>query len=73
MLDPTDSPLPDEPDIHLSVSVRGTRFNYVACRTAAMTFIQDHQQRHHTDAVEILTDKTGGIRRLPNERLFLGP
>ncbi|GAA5045706.1 hypothetical protein [Nocardia callitridis] len=67
------SPHPDEPDIHLTVSLCGTRFAYAACLTAAMAFLQDHQQRHHSDAVEVRDETTEGLHRLPNERLFLGP
>ncbi|MGQ4598363.1 hypothetical protein [Nocardia sp. R6R-6] len=71
MTNPTTSPRPEEPDVHLSVFLHGARFDYAACRTAALAFIHDHQVRHHADAVSILSGDPTGMPRLPCERLFL--
>jgi hypothetical protein len=35
------SPLPNEPDVHLVVRMRGYHLHYVACRTAALISDQD--------------------------------
>lgn len=67
------SPLPSEPDVHLSVFLHGARFDFAACRTAALRFIEDHQARHHADAVYVIPGDATGLPRLPCERLFLGP
>jgi hypothetical protein len=67
------SPRPDEPDVHLSVFLHGARFDFAACLTAALVFIQDHQARHYTDAVNVLPGNTNDLPRLPNERLYLEP
>lgn len=67
------SPLPEEPDVHLSVFLHGARFDFAACLTAALLFIQDHQARHHADAVAVIAGDTTGLPRLPCERLFLQP
>ncbi|WP_330250486.1 hypothetical protein OG874_30215 [Nocardia sp. NBC_00565] len=70
--DPDDvSPLPDEPDVHLSVFLHGVRLDYVACMTAGLNFIQEHRARHYTDAVTINLGNTSGYRRLPCERLYI--
>ncbi|MGK8555837.1 hypothetical protein [Nocardia gipuzkoensis] len=67
------SPRPDEPDVHLTISLRGIRFDFAVCLTAALPFIQDHDIRRYADAVTIDLSDTSGLRRLPNERLFLEP
>ncbi|WP_327111722.1 hypothetical protein OHB12_26590 [Nocardia sp. NBC_01730] len=67
------SPRPEEPDVHLSVFLHGARFDFAACLTAALLFIQDHQTRHHADAVTVLPGDTAELPRLPCERLFLEP
>ncbi len=68
-----DSPLPDEPDVHLSVFLHGVRFDFAACLTAALSFIHDHRTRHRADAVNVMPGETTGLPRLPCERLFLDP
>lgn len=65
------SPLPDEPDVHLSVFLHGLRLDFVACLTAALIFVQEHQQRHYVDAVSVTMVGAERIPRLPNERLYL--
>ncbi|MEU6189058.1 hypothetical protein [Nocardia sp. NPDC047038] len=68
------SPRPDEPDVHLSMSLRGIRFDFRACVTAALLFIQDNQQRRYIEDVRIIPGDAGAaLRRMANERLYLEP
>ncbi|MFI7664293.1 hypothetical protein [Nocardia sp. NPDC049526] len=67
------SPKPGEPDVHLSVFLHGARFDFIACLTAALTFVQEHQARHYADAVTMDLGDASGYPRLPNERLYLEP
>ncbi|WP_433526149.1 hypothetical protein ACQPZ2_15285 [Nocardia pseudovaccinii] len=67
------SPRPGEQDVHLSVFLHGLRFDFAACLTAALSFVQEHQPRHYTDAVTLDLRDTSGLERLPNERLYLEP
>lgn len=67
------SPLPHEPDVHLSVFVHGVRMDFAACLTAALVFVAEHRSRHYVDAVNVIPGDTTGYRRLPNERLYLQP
>ncbi|MEV6340277.1 hypothetical protein AB0M12_36815 [Nocardia vinacea] len=67
------SPLPDDPDVHLSVFLHGARFDFVACLTAALIFVQEHQAQHYADAVAVDLGDTSGYQRLPCERLYLSP
>lgn len=67
------SPLPGDPDVHLSVFLHGVRLDYAACVTAALVFIQEHQRKHYADAVAVRLGNTEGLQRLPNERLYLEP
>ncbi|MBF6223873.1 hypothetical protein IU470_28825 [Nocardia abscessus] len=39
------SPLPDDPDVHLSVFLHGARFDFAACLTAALVFVHEHRER----------------------------
>ncbi|MFI9507042.1 hypothetical protein [Nocardia sp. NPDC052566] len=59
--------------MHLSVFVQDARFDFAACLTAALLFVQDYRERHYPDAVNVLPGDTTGLPRLPNERLFLEP
>ncbi|WP_433197792.1 hypothetical protein ACQP1G_02030 [Nocardia sp. CA-107356] len=67
------SPRPTEPDVHLSVFLHGARFDFVACLTAALTFLQEHQAQHYHDAVSLTLGDTSTFPRLPCERLYLAP
>ncbi|MFI9411220.1 hypothetical protein [Nocardia gamkensis] len=67
------SPLPSEPDVHLSVYWHGARMDYVACVTAACLFVQEWRARHWHDAVEVSMDDIEGYPRLPCEPLYLEP
>ncbi|MET8878285.1 hypothetical protein [Nocardia sp. NPDC004604] len=67
------SPRPSEPDVHLSVFLHGARFDYVACLTAALLFVQEHQAQHYADAVTVDLADTTTLPRLPCERLYLEP
>lgn len=67
------SPLPDDPDVHLSVFLHGARFDFAACLTAALVFTQEHQREHYHDAVSIDLGDASGWPRLPCERLYLEP
>ncbi|MGV9611357.1 hypothetical protein [Nocardia xishanensis] len=66
------SPLPSEPDVHLSVFLHGLRMDFAACLTAALIFVAEHRDRHYVDAVTVDLE-ANGYRRLPNERLYLQP
>ncbi len=65
------SPRPGDPDVHLSVFLHGARFDFAACRTAALEFVRDHRKRHYSDAVNVIPGDARGLPRLPNERLYL--
>ncbi|MBF6192252.1 hypothetical protein [Nocardia implantans] len=65
------SPLPHEPDVHLSVFLHGARFDFAACFTAAVLFVREHRKRHYVDAVHVLADSAEGWPRLPCERLYI--
>ncbi|WP_040777787.1 hypothetical protein [Nocardia pneumoniae] len=67
------SPRPDEDDVHLSIQFHDLRLDFVACVTAAWTFMQDWRSRHYHDAVTVIPGDTAGLPRLPNERLYLEP
>ncbi len=64
------SPLPNEPDVHLVVRMRGYHLHYAACRTAALIFVQDEGVRHRTDGVSVAGDAPDHLPRLPGERLY---
>ncbi|MET8777410.1 hypothetical protein ABZV58_20600 [Nocardia sp. NPDC004654] len=66
------SPLPGEPDVHLSVFLHGVRMDFAACLTAALVFVSEHRSRHYFDAVTV-DPCAEGYPRLPNERLYLQP
>ncbi|WP_327110926.1 hypothetical protein OHB12_24290 [Nocardia sp. NBC_01730] len=65
------SPLPDEPDVHLCVHLRGVQFHFAACLSAAKVFVQEHLRCRYADDVKVLPGDTGGLPRMANERLFL--
>ncbi|WP_327112766.1 hypothetical protein OHB12_29635 [Nocardia sp. NBC_01730] len=65
------SPRPEEPDVHLSIHLHGVRMDFVACLTAAFRFAQDWHIRQGHGAVTVIPGDTDGLRRLPNERLYL--
>ncbi len=67
------SPRPDENDVHLSIQFHDVRLDFVACRTAALTFIRDWRTRYYQHAVTVIPGDTTGLQRLPNERLYLEP
>lgn len=62
------SPHPDEEDVHLRVEFNDLRIDFIACLTAALLFVQVYP-----DAVSVIPDKATGLRRLPNECLYLEP
>ncbi|MBF6202613.1 hypothetical protein IU483_00590 [Streptomyces gardneri] len=65
------SPLPDEPDVHLIVRMRGHHLHYAACLTAALVFVQDENVHRCPDAVSIASGATDRLPRLPCERLYV--
>lgn len=65
------SPLPDEPDVHLIVRIRGHHLHYAACVTAALVFVQDANVRRCADAVIVASGATDRLPRLPCERLYV--
>ncbi|MGV9540165.1 hypothetical protein [Nocardia beijingensis] len=67
------SPRPDDPDVHLSVFLRGARFDFTASLTAALIFMHEHQAQHYHDAVMVDVDDTSRYPRLPCEQLYLEP
>jgi hypothetical protein len=66
-------PRPNERVIYLTVFLHGTRLDFAACLMAALIFVQEVQAQHYVDAVTVDLADTSGLRRLPNERLFLEP
>ncbi|WP_330229017.1 hypothetical protein OHA40_23360 [Nocardia sp. NBC_00508] len=67
------SPRPEEPDVHLAISLHGIQFDFTACLSAALEFVHEQQTHHYADSVTIELDDTRSFPRLPNERLFLQP
>ncbi|KAF0847804.1 hypothetical protein [Nocardia caishijiensis] len=68
----SESPRPQEPDIHIRIEFPSVRMDFAACLTAALVFVQDLTARRNcTIAVKVA--RCTGLRRLPNERLFLLP
>ncbi|MEV0357674.1 hypothetical protein AB0H71_16610 [Nocardia sp. NPDC050697] len=59
--------------MRLSVVMHGTQFDFAACLTAALLFVQEHQQRHYVEAVNVAAFGANELPRLPNERLYLEP
>ncbi|MFI2281588.1 hypothetical protein [Nocardia beijingensis] len=59
--------------MRLSLSLRGIRFDFAACLTAALVFVQDHQAHRCADYLTVALADTSTLRRLPNEQLFLEP
>lgn len=66
------SPHPHEPDIRLTIQFPSVRMDFVACLTAAFVFVQDIAVRRSC-TVAIDSGHCTGLRRLPNERLYLLP
>ncbi|WP_067464004.1 hypothetical protein [Nocardia amamiensis] len=66
------TPRPGEPDLHLSIFLHGTRLDYAACRTAALRFIAEWHA-HEREPITVIPGPTGGLSRLPCERLYLEP
>ncbi|WP_433577536.1 hypothetical protein [Nocardia brasiliensis] len=65
-----ESPHPDEPDVHLRVTLGGCQLDFAACLTCALFFVQEQRQLHYLDDVDVIPGNTTGLRRLPNERLY---
>ncbi|WP_157170723.1 hypothetical protein [Nocardia araoensis] len=65
------SPLPDEPDVHLIVRIRGHQLHYAACLTAALVFLQDESIHRCADAVALASGATDQLPRMPCERLYV--
>ncbi|MBF6466930.1 hypothetical protein IU427_17335 [Nocardia beijingensis] len=65
------SPLPDEPDVHLMVRMRGHTQHYAACLTAVLVFLQEESIRRRTDAVAVASGATDQLPRLPCARLYV--
>ncbi|ONM47628.1 hypothetical protein B0T44_00835 [Nocardia donostiensis] len=65
------SPRPEEPDVHLSVFLHGIRFDFAACLTAALLFVQEW--RAHSGEISVLPGRAQELSRLPCERLYLEP
>ncbi|PSR70239.1 hypothetical protein C8258_04290 [Nocardia sp. MDA0666] len=64
-----------EGDVHLRIWLGGTAFDYRATVAAAYQLIRDWQRRRWC-AIEFIAhtvEEHLPTRRLPNERLFLGP
>ncbi|MBF6073851.1 hypothetical protein [Nocardia beijingensis] len=59
--------------MQLSLSLRGIRFDFAACLTAALVFVQDNQAHRCVDQVTVALADTTALRRLPNEQLYLEP
>ncbi|MGO4614963.1 hypothetical protein AB4305_07810 [Nocardia sp. 2YAB30] len=67
------SPYPEESDVHLAVQLGNVRFDFTACATAALLFIQDCRARRYPKHVAVIPGDTHRYPRLPNERLYLEP
>ncbi|MEU7768966.1 hypothetical protein AB0B25_28245 [Nocardia sp. NPDC049190] len=67
------SPHPEEADVHLTVQISNARFDFTACVTAALLFVQDCHYRRYPRHVAVISDDTRDYPRLPNERLYLNP
>ncbi|WP_069166647.1 hypothetical protein [Nocardia altamirensis] len=67
------SPHPEEPDVHLAVTLRGERLDFAACLTSALFFVEEQRRCHYFDRIDVVLGDTTGLRRLPNERLYEGP
>ncbi|WP_405167126.1 hypothetical protein OG203_19735 [Nocardia sp. NBC_01499] len=67
------SPHPDEPDVHLRVTLRGEQLDFAACLTSALFFLEEQRQRCYIDGVSVIPGAATGLDRLPNERLYEGP
>ncbi|MGY1982411.1 hypothetical protein ACW9HR_06995 [Nocardia gipuzkoensis] len=63
--------MPNEPDVHLVVRLRGLHLHYAACLTAALIFVQDEGVRHHTDGITVAGVAPDRLPRLPGERLYV--
>ncbi|MCM6774448.1 hypothetical protein NDR87_14080 [Nocardia sp. CDC159] len=66
---------PDDEDVHLRVRLGEVAFDYRARAIAAWHFLQDWS-RTHCEPAEVIDDTPEALqnlRRLPCERLFLGP
>ncbi|GAA5081631.1 hypothetical protein [Nocardia iowensis] len=67
------SPHPEEPDVHLRVTLAGEPLDFAACLTSALCFVQEQREKPYFDAVDVVPGETTGLARLPNERLYEGP
>lgn len=66
------SPRPEEPDVHLSMFLHSARFEFAACVTAALLFVQEWRTIR-SEEITVLPGHPHGLSRLPCERLFLEP
>ncbi|MET8427629.1 hypothetical protein [Nocardia sp. NPDC004860] len=67
------SPRPDEEDVRVSVSLLGFRYDYRACITAALIFVQEWAETRGAEGISVSHGDTAGLSRLPCERLHLEP
>lgn len=67
------SPRSREPDVHLMISLRGTRFDFTVCLSAALVFVHEHETHRYADDGTVDLRDTSVSPRLPNERLYLQP
>ncbi|MFE3060408.1 hypothetical protein [Nocardia sp. NPDC059236] len=64
-----------EGDVHLRIWLAGVPFDYTATAEAARNLIHDWRRKHWC-TIELIRDTIEDcrlLRRLPCERLFLGP
>lgn len=66
------SPHPEDPDVHLRVTLGGCQLDFAACLTSALCFVREQKRRHFLDALEVIIGDTTDLPRLPNERLYDG-
>jgi hypothetical protein len=64
------SPHPEEPDLHLRVTLRGCQLDYAACLSSALVFLQEQRRLPYIDSADVIDCDTTGLPRLPNERLY---
>ncbi|MET9027783.1 hypothetical protein ABZW96_19505 [Nocardia sp. NPDC004168] len=55
------------------ISLRGMRFDFTVCLSAALVCVHEHQTHRYADDVTVDLRDTSTYPRLPNKRLYLQP
>ncbi|WP_330229024.1 hypothetical protein OHA40_23395 [Nocardia sp. NBC_00508] len=67
------SPHPEDPVVHRAISLHGIRFDFAACLSSALEFVNEQQAHRYADDVTIDLHDTHTYPCLPNERLYVQP